>query len=76
MTFSKDQKHPLSIFYELLVVHGGIQPSEFWQMSPKEVMFYIRAKQGEPEQSGLSDDQFAHLEKRRIELESQGVNVA
>jgi len=60
--------------YELLVVHNSVQPSEFWEMSPKEVLFYIKAKVGEDNKT-LNDNTVNRLDERRAELEAKGVVV-
>lgn len=57
---------------------NGVQPSEFWLMSPKEVLFWIsvKAKAVRRNQQGtLNKKQIAQIEATRKRLEDEGVNV-
>lgn len=65
----------VSSFYEILVVHFGIPPSEFRTMTVDEAMFYVESKTKALNQGRLNDEQIDHLKKRMAELEAEGVNV-
>jgi len=57
-----------------MVGHYNIAPSEFWQMTISEAENIHEARRSKMV-GNLHEDQYAKLEARREELESQGVKV-
>lgn len=62
------------MFYELVVGIWEYPPSEFWQMTAREIQVLIEAKR--PKQvGGIHEDELERLHKKRQELIESGVKV-
>ena len=49
-------------------------PSEYWMMTPSEVLVLIEAKRPK-HVGGIHEDDLERMHKKRAELEAQGIEV-
>jgi hypothetical protein len=52
----------------------GFSPSEYWKLSPVELMVILEDKRPK-EIGGIHEDDYYRMIERRKELESQGIKV-
>lgn len=51
--------------------HGGLQPSEFWQMSPDEVAIYFKANRTEQSYGRVVESDVVDMYEKMLELEGE-----